>query len=953
MNEDYTLGLRYPKDNSNTPLNSFIDFTLPFLQTWMIPLAMNSGAINAAGATDKGKNPIFSYITIKEAMSDILVNRYDITKCTLKTKYKVYDVITYSVTHDSEGNKSTTETNRYTVDESSDGPMAEEYVNKSFEVNTKYCIKRAHTFDVKIDNEYTYNKYSDSDVENRINPKTESKEQGASYHEGGDPGGSGSYTYTVKDGHYINVTRTWEDEFKQGDVTLGEYTVDDVKEYVNKQSITANGMNNGLKTSVSQSSSGTIYNCKKYELTDEQIRNLAGLAVGEAGDDQEALEAVTSHMANLYEYKVYKNTPGWKNKDLFSAIYWRHSEGGWYDDRSFEKTPTEGAINAVKSTICEGKRTMPPYIDEFCTFSAQYVSPYYSDTSKYIIGETIVTQLFGGNPSGPVGAISGGNIYFCSDSGYKEYCESQYTTTGDGSNSTTTSSVKDLNNFLFLGDSLTYGLSHGHEGELEGAKFIGVIGSSATHWIQWMEGQKTKWDSNIDFTDINLPNESDINGVCIMLGFNALDGGNDAGSAANTMKTFLDKIKQRYQNKPIYVEAVLPCRSGSEVSNADATNEQIKKYNEEISSYCSQKGMLFIDTSNGYKGSDGKLAEDKSADGVHLKEYKTLASNIKSAILNSNVTNNPNNPAVDITGLEDFLYQDENYYSLLHVDKEINRVDMANAKPENYLQYMQKGNQYSNHVGYSRAYMAFGYDELKRLFRDKFGDYDTLPFVYGSSLGYKTYTAEYVMDAGTVTGGSSNSGGSLSITGAVEVPEGMGIYRTYTPWNNFNWGYGPGDLIKHLGGRSKQLSGNISKSSNNFILYGDWYAIAMVREFGGSQGNPLITLDTGDMVFIVQDDGTFYGGMIADTKVQWNATSYDSNPANQWGHDGGKSMIEFEMWGLNSAYNDPGNVDNRLKHKVTQVYKIGNAYDNPQYLNDLEGAAKSLGLDTSKLIKAN
>lgn len=172
MNEDLTLGLRYPKDNNNTSLNSFIDFTLPYLQTWMIPLAMNSGIMsktNTEEDQDSIKNPMFGYLTIKEAMSDILIDRYDVTKCTLKTKYKVYDVITYEVSYDSNDKKWVKkEISRTSVDESSNGAMAETFVSKKFDVETKYYIKKAYTFDVKIDNECTYKKYSDSDVENRI-----------------------------------------------------------------------------------------------------------------------------------------------------------------------------------------------------------------------------------------------------------------------------------------------------------------------------------------------------------------------------------------------------------------------------------------------------------------------------------------------------------------------------------------------------------------------------------------------------------------------------------------------------------------------------------------------------------------------------------------------------------------------------------------------------------------
>lgn len=376
MNEDLSLGLRYPKDNSNTPLNKFIDFTLPYLQTWMIPLAMNSGImtkIEDDGSGDYIKNPMFGYLTIKEAMSDVLVERYDITKCTLKTRYKVYDVITYSVSYDEKKKKWVkTETSRTSVDESSKGAMAEDFVSKNFDVETKYYIKKAHMFDVKIDNECTYTKYSDSDVEKRIEDgvgfQGKDKSDGDSFSEGGDPGPSGEskddYSYTVKEGHYVNVTRIWQDKFEPNDNTQIEpYEVEDVEEYIK---------NGGAKkqTTASYSQTGDIYNCKGYELTDDEITKLAGLAVGEAGTDEDELATVVSHMANLWEYwnwgKVSKYT---SRGSLFNAIYWKHSAGGWYADVSFNSSATDTAIQVVKSVLVEGKRTLPPYADEFDSYS--------------------------------------------------------------------------------------------------------------------------------------------------------------------------------------------------------------------------------------------------------------------------------------------------------------------------------------------------------------------------------------------------------------------------------------------------------------------------------------------------------------------------------------------------------------------------------------------------------
>ena len=746
MNEDLTLGLRYPKDNTNTPLNSFMDFTQPFLQTWMIPLAMNAGIlkkIEEEKGDDYIDDPFFGYLTIKEAMSDILVDRYDITKCTLKTKYKVYNTITYEVERDEEGNvKSKKEISRTYVDESSNGPKSETYVGKDIEVNTKYFIKKAYTFDVKINNESTYTKYSDSDVENRVEggtgyQKTE-KENGDSFSEGGDPGGNGKYTYTVKEGHYVNVKRIWEDKLEIGDTKIEKYTIDDVKDYIKS---------GGVKkpTTASYTQTGAIYNCKAYDLTEEQITRVSEIVYGEYGFGIEGAKNVASQMANLYEK--------WGTSKSFYE--WLTSSEGtrWYGGSS-SHTTNDDMKEAVRQCIVEGKRTMPPYVHELVTYSAIDITPFYgSDVSKYIQGETHITQNWGG-ASGTLwcvdpapNGVAGGNVFFY-DEEYKKKCEESqnFTVTGDGSKSTTTSSVKNLDDFLFLGDGITYGVKETKK--ISNANFINIVGSTPEHWNKWLNSEQDKFDNGVDFSGKKMPEEGKINGVCAMLGINALNSDASVDQVISDMKGFIDKICSKYSNKPVYIQKVLPVREGDKCSNPDAVNEKIKKFNQEISSYCTSKGALFIDTSNGYVGSDKKLSEDKSKDGVHLKEYGTLANNIINAIVGTNVTDNP----VDTEGLEDFDGKDIEYYRLLQADNEINRVDMMNARPENYLRYLKKGKQYSNHVGYPRGYTIFSYSELKRLFDEKFQS-KKLPFVYGESLGYEMYKPEsYELDAGTVSG---------------------------------------------------------------------------------------------------------------------------------------------------------------------------------------------------------
>ena len=98
--EDKEKGLQYPDDSkfengsanpSPTKLEKFIDLTLPYLQTWYIPLAMSNASILSGTEEDSSRAPQFSYNIIKEAYSNIVVNWYELKTHTLVTRYHTYD----------------------------------------------------------------------------------------------------------------------------------------------------------------------------------------------------------------------------------------------------------------------------------------------------------------------------------------------------------------------------------------------------------------------------------------------------------------------------------------------------------------------------------------------------------------------------------------------------------------------------------------------------------------------------------------------------------------------------------------------------------------------------------------------------------------------------------------------------------------------------------------------
>lgn len=199
LKEDLVYGLKYPEDSNNTNLGKFVNLVLPYLQTWYIPLAMNSGVINSGidetQSSTKG-NPAFAYTILQNAYHDIIVNRYDLQKHVLTTKYKEYtqntkhDFVTFTATQhfDDAGNPTyvtydnfniqTTTTKTEDIDErvNSAGnvdPMREEYVSSQTTETSKYYLAQARTFDMFYTNTFDYKKYSDADVNARRNAKSE------------------------------------------------------------------------------------------------------------------------------------------------------------------------------------------------------------------------------------------------------------------------------------------------------------------------------------------------------------------------------------------------------------------------------------------------------------------------------------------------------------------------------------------------------------------------------------------------------------------------------------------------------------------------------------------------------------------------------------------------------------------------------------------------------------
>lgn len=147
-------------------------------------------------ASQNSKNHYFAYSVIKNAYHDIVVNRYDIEKRSINTKYNAYtrytknsvaQVVQERIVNTATGAESVTcrivsqeerTVNEQQIDERADSsgninPANEKFVSEEKSVNSQYYLSYALTFDMVYNNNYTYTKYSDSDVVQRINADSE------------------------------------------------------------------------------------------------------------------------------------------------------------------------------------------------------------------------------------------------------------------------------------------------------------------------------------------------------------------------------------------------------------------------------------------------------------------------------------------------------------------------------------------------------------------------------------------------------------------------------------------------------------------------------------------------------------------------------------------------------------------------------------------------------------
>jgi len=187
-----------------------------------------------------------------------------------------------------------------------------------------------------------------------------------------------------------------------------------------------------------------------------------------------------------------------------------------------------------------------------------------------------------------------------------------------GADSVAQSERKDdsyLENCAFIGDSITSGFSS--------YKFVPFKNVFAQVGLRTDTVLTSKFD-NTDSGSVTLLDGLKTlspESVYIMLGSNGISW-QDNEKMITQYGELIDSIRETLPDAQIYIMSVTPV--GSKKENLEdekkILNTQIDSYNLRLVDLASKKDAAYLDINTMLKGSDGRLPEDVSSDGMHLNK---------------------------------------------------------------------------------------------------------------------------------------------------------------------------------------------------------------------------------------------------------------------------------------------------------------------------------------------
>lgn len=109
--------------------------------------------------------------------------------------------------------------------------------------------------------------------------------------------------------------------------------------------------------------------------------------------------------------------------------------------------------------------------------------------------------------------------------------------------------------------------------------------------------------------------------IFILLGLNDMLYGISSEKYASNYKELVQTLKSNLPDAKIYLQSVFPVSERVEKNKPLIANPRIDEFNNALREMAEEQGVNYVDVSSLFKNVNGRLDEDFSSDGIHLK-YK-------------------------------------------------------------------------------------------------------------------------------------------------------------------------------------------------------------------------------------------------------------------------------------------------------------------------------------------
>lgn len=180
-----------------------------------------------------------------------------------------------------------------------------------------------------------------------------------------------------------------------------------------------------------------------------------------------------------------------------------------------------------------------------------------------------------------------------------------------------TNDRKNLNDFLFVGDSFTARMENTIKSKNQMVYVHAQGGSRPSYWLDKVD---------------EMPDKNNIDNVSLLIGVNGVT----VPTNIKDTKALINQLIVKYPDKTIYVQRVFPVGKNFTGGSPVTYNKTINEYNKQLKEFCKTKSNIkIIDATKGFIDSKGYLTS--TTDGLHIdksKEFK-FYNNILNSIKDS------------------------------------------------------------------------------------------------------------------------------------------------------------------------------------------------------------------------------------------------------------------------------------------------------------------------------